>query len=199
MSKFTTIVLTGGPCAGKSTVTEALRRQLADSTTFMPEVATMLLEGGFPLPGRDVSFSQAWRDSFQRAIALTQVEMEEAYRLVASESGHRLLILDRGLLDGVAYMDDAAHWAEVTGLDPKEAIGLYDHVVHLTSLAVSRPKLYNRGSNAHRRERIREAARLCHQTRQAWAKHPSHHQVENGGTIEELITTINTLIEKLMK
>lgn len=194
MSAPITIVLTGGPCAGKSTVTEALRDQLAGEATFMPEVATLLLEGGFPLVGRELSFSPAWRDSFQRAIAQLQVEMEEAHRLAASEHGHRLLILDRGALDGVAYMDDAAHWAEVTGLDPTATLRRYDHVIHLTSLAVSRPELYGKGGNEHRRESVEEAADLCHQTRQAWAAHHSHHLIENGDTVTELVAKVTNIV-----
>ena len=44
------IVLTGGPCAGKTTTLNELRCQLGAGVVVVPETATMLLSAGFPAP-----------------------------------------------------------------------------------------------------------------------------------------------------
>lgn len=198
MEDITTVVLTGGPGAGKSMVAEALKSELGDVATFVPEAATLLLRGGFPSPDRGVSYTPDWLECFQRAIALVQLELEEVHRLAAREHGHRLLILDRGLLDGVAFVDDAAHWTRVTGLDPAEALKRYDHVIHLMSLAVSQPRLYDQHSNQHRRENLAESAALCHRTQAAWLGHHSHYLIENDGTVEELIDKVRTIVNSII-
>lgn len=42
------IVLTGGPCAGKTTVLNVLKQEFAGQILVIPEAATLLLSGGFP-------------------------------------------------------------------------------------------------------------------------------------------------------
>lgn len=48
------IVLTGGPCSGKTTVLRAIAEEFRGRIVLVPEVATLLLSGGFPIPGKDI-------------------------------------------------------------------------------------------------------------------------------------------------
>jgi dephospho-CoA kinase len=43
------IVLTGGPCAGKTSCLRAIRAEFGEQVVTVPEVATLLLNNGFPL------------------------------------------------------------------------------------------------------------------------------------------------------
>src|SRR5262245_42235435 len=97
------VVLTGGPCSGKTTVQKAVSEEFFDRVALAPEAATMLLAGGFPVPGQHLPWSEEWQTSFQAAILPLQQSLEEAYGLVARSLGRRLLVCDRGILDGAAY------------------------------------------------------------------------------------------------
>jgi hypothetical protein len=47
------IVITGGPCAGKSSIISMLKEEF-DEVITVPEAATLLLSGGFPMPGKHI-------------------------------------------------------------------------------------------------------------------------------------------------
>src|SRR5437879_4150288 len=97
------IVLTGGPCSGKSTVHRALREQFPAQVVLVPEAATLLLGGGFPVPGQHLPWSPEWQAVFQAAVLPLQHHLEDAYLLVAGSRGSKLVVCDRGVLDGAAY------------------------------------------------------------------------------------------------
>lgn len=58
------IALTGGPCAGKTTILKRLNQDLGQQILTVPETASILLMGGFPhrltltLPAGSVLFRQ---------------------------------------------------------------------------------------------------------------------------------------------
>jgi predicted ATPase len=97
------VVLTGGPCSGKTTVQRAVSEEFFDRVVLVTEAATLLLEGGFPVPGKQLPWSEEWQAAFQAAILPRQQSLEEAYGLVARDRGCRLIVCDRGILDGAAY------------------------------------------------------------------------------------------------
>ena len=97
------IVLTGGPCGGKSTVMKALKEEFGDRLIVVPEVATIVLAGGFPVPGRDLEWSESWQDAFQAAVTPLQIGIEDSHALVAKNRGANVMVCDRGVLDGAAY------------------------------------------------------------------------------------------------
>src|SRR5258708_7600905 len=90
------VVLTGGPSGGKTTLAQMVQRELTNEAQIIPEAASMIFNGGFP---RRVTTPT--RIHQQRAIYYVQRELEG---LLSSEFPHKLLICDRGSLDGVAYM-----------------------------------------------------------------------------------------------
>ena len=167
------IVLTGGPCAGKSTVLAVLQKQFAGQVFVVPEAATMLLSSGFPLPGRDLQWSPEWQVAFQTAIARLQPQLERAYELQAHERGAHILVCDRGLLDGAAYTPGGVEelcQRYAVALD--EAHACYASVFHLESCATGAPEFYGTSGNEVRMEAIEEAIALEHKTRDVWKGHP---------------------------
>ncbi len=91
------VVITGGPCSGKTTVVNSLRG-MGFST--IPEVAGMLLKMGRRYPSHL---------EFHRDIVPLQLEFESRY------PNNKLVFLDRGLPDGFAYI-----WYE--GNEPPEEV-----------------------------------------------------------------------------
>ena len=61
MSAHRIIVLTGGPSAGKTAVQQVASEQFGDRLVLVPEAATLLFSGGFPLPVSDETRRAAQR------------------------------------------------------------------------------------------------------------------------------------------
>ncbi len=94
------IVLTGGPGGGKTTAADLFRREIGEKVVIVPETATMLFKGGFPRVGEPAA-----RMATQRAIFHAQVALEDI------QSAHypgRVLLCDRGTVDGAAFWPDDA-------------------------------------------------------------------------------------------
>ena len=171
--KVKTMVITGGPCSGKTTIVGKLRKQFGNRAVFVPEAATLLLSGGFPLPGRDLVMCPEWQDSFQATIVTVQLNMEEMYRRVARQSDIRLMVCDRGVLDGAAYTPGGiANFPFRHRLDLKKMLARYDRVIHLESLATAAPEKYGKVNNEHRGESLAQAKALEYRTQYAWECHP---------------------------
>ena len=89
------IVLTGGPCAGKTTISEVIGHAFRKHIVIVPEAASLLFKGGFPRWAEKEA-----QASLQRVIYHTQIELEESY---STHHPSKILLSDRGTLDGAAY------------------------------------------------------------------------------------------------
>src|SRR6187402_3616609 len=94
------VAMTGGPGGGKTTAAELFRRELREQVVIVPESATILFGGGFPR----VSQVDA-RRSAQAAIFHVQRNLEDVQ---AARYPERILLCDRGTIDGAAYWPDGS-------------------------------------------------------------------------------------------
>lgn len=184
------IVLTGGPCAGKSTVVQLIERAFPGSVVSVPEAASLLFSGGFP------RFEQPGaREAVQSAIFHTQKALEAAYR---AEFPRRTLILDRATVDGAAYWPegpDAFFAAHGTTLGAE--LGRYSRVIYLESADES-DYLLHKDKNPNRREDWKEAKRLDEQTMRLWRQHPGFTLVANNRSFpRKVLEVISVLSENL--
>ncbi len=194
-----TIVLTGGPHAGKTVVSKALDAAFRGRVIRVPEVATMLLKLGFPRPGRDLAWSQQWQDRFQTAVFHVQLQLEESWKAVASERNTPLLLCDRGLLDGAAYTrGDPRRFCDDFGIDYQAALARYDLVIHLQSYALIAPDDYGRHGNPDRFEVLPGALELEERTRRAWGDHSNRIVVPPAADVREKIARVTDMVEALL-
>jgi predicted ATPase len=193
------VVLTGGPCSGKSSVQRALRAEFGPELVHVPEAATLLLEGGFPVPGRHLPWSPEWQAAFQAAVLPLQRSLEEACLLLAREQGARLIVCDRGLLDGAAYTPGGIEeFCRRFGVDPAEALARYAAVVHLESLATADPGHYGPTGNVQRFETLEEAVRLEMATRAAWEGHPRRLFLDGGRGVDGKVAAVVGFLRGLL-
>jgi len=165
------IVITGGPCAGKSTVIEAIAEEFGNRVVVVPEVATALFEAGFPPPN---PWTQEWQDALQAAIIVGQYRFEARAEAEARDNGCQIIICDRGILDGAAYLQGGVE--EFCGrfdVDEGEILSRYEAVIHLESLSTLDPELYRElaKSNPSRFEDIAMAEERELNLRRAWSGH----------------------------
>src|SRR5262245_12975962 len=98
------IVLTGGPCGGKSTSLSSIAERmqgLGFQVYRIPETATLLLGGGVSVA--DVSTSQLV--GIQEGILHVMMALEDTFHGIARSTGRPAIILcDRGTMDVSAYL-----------------------------------------------------------------------------------------------
>ncbi len=103
------ICITGGPCAGKTTALAMIQSdqiQLGYFTLMVPEAATILMKGGAMIVSS--SFTKVQGLQFQKALLRLQIALESVFYeigLMIGEDKEVTLLIDRGLMDGSAYVD----------------------------------------------------------------------------------------------
>lgn len=109
------VVLTGGPCGGKTSSERQLSATLADAgfdVYFAPEVPSILIRGGAAYPGLAPENSQQLL-AFEKGIIELQMQVEDSFLAVARSTGRpSVVVLDRGLLDIPAYLP-RKNWLEM--------------------------------------------------------------------------------------
>ena len=184
------IVLTGGPCAGKTTafaqIQEAFEKKYA--VLFVAETATELINSGFA-PATCQSETE-----FQRNLLRLQIEKEKVYEQAARAMNKEnvLIVYDRGVLDNKAYMDEAdfAAMVDSLGTTEKELRDNYDAVFHLVTTAKGAVEFYTTANNTARTEKPEKAAALDDNLIAAWSDHPHHHVIDNSTDFDEKMTRL---------
>ena len=191
----TNIVLTGGPCAGKSTGLAVIKQRLINlgyDVVIMHEMATeVILSGLHP--------AVISGESFQAMLLDMQINRMNVYKNYIDKLGDKVVILhDRGLMDGEAYVNpsDFEQILNEKGLKRNEIYGLYDGVFHLVSAAIGAPEAYTKANNEARMETLDEAAAADVRTMNAWVGHPHLRIINNEGVNFE--QKMNKLMEEVL-
>ncbi|MGI6635641.1 MAG: AAA family ATPase [Christensenellales bacterium] len=174
------IVITGGPCAGKTTALSWIQNAFSEKgyqVVFVPETATEFISGGAApwlcLEGKH----------FQIGLIRLQLAKEEAYAYIASKmaADKILLVMDRGALDNKAYMSslDFQYVMQTLCTNEIELRDHYDAVFHLVTAAKGAEEFYTLANNQARTETPEQAAALDDQLIAAWTGHPHLRIIDN--------------------
>ncbi len=188
--KIHRIVLTGGPCSGKTTALAILSQKLREvgyRVFIVPEVATTLISGGVIINELQQD-PKAW-EVFQETILRSQFDIEKRFlKLAKIHKGEIVIIYDRGIMDAMAYLEKARFISILkrTGNTISQARdSRYDAVIHLVTAANGAESFYNL-DNPARSEDIVKARVLDRKTMEAWVGH-EHLMVIDNGVIGALI------------
>ncbi len=195
------IVLTGGPCAGKTTGMSWIQNtfeKMGYTVIFMQEPATELKSAGIT-PARCSSMM-----AYQLFQMELQLEKEAVYTRAAEDivgageeeespedadaSGKKVLIVcDRGFFDNRAYMteEEFEEACRILGVSAEEKFRSYDAVFHLETTAKNAKVFYGTATNAIRDETPEQAAALDDRVIAAWDKHPYYRIIENLNGFED--------------
>ncbi len=178
--KIAKIVITGGPCAGKTTAMSWIQNSFTKAgytVLFVPETATELISGGV------APWTCGTNAEYQKCQLKLQIEKEHIFEQAArTMAGEKVLIVcDRGALDNKAYMNDL-EFAEVLqfiGSNEVELRDNYDAVFHLVTAAKGAEAFYTTANNAARTETVEQAAALDDKLISAWTGHPHLRVIDN--------------------
>eukprot|EP00756_Hemistasia_phaeocysticola_P004476 Hpha_TRINITY_DN12839_c0_g1::TRINITY_DN12839_c0_g1_i1::g.24080::m.24080 len=195
------VVLTGGPCAGKSTGTALLRETLErnDVNVFcVPEAATLLIGGGCGVIFKECDDDKLFR--FQLALLETQLALEDAFLAIAKACGKRGVILcDRGAMDGRAFCSEEI-WNRIlregdwTTQELRD--GRYDMVLHLVTAADGAEEFYGNETNNVRTETAEQACAQDRNLQKMWTGHPKIKIIDNSTNFSEKMNrTVQPILE----
>lgn len=183
VSDIKRIVITGGPCGGKTTTLKVLPKYLKNlgySVIIVPEIATEFLNNG-------ISTDEEGLDplDFEEQILKEQLSREERYLEMARKLKTKrpvIVVSDRGTMDGAAYLERGDFETIVHRLGyiiPQINSERYDGVFHLVTAAIGAEEFYTRDNNKIRKESLEEARELDLRTRSAWETHPNFYVISN--------------------
>ena len=190
---ITKIVLTGGPCAGKTTALTWISNYFSKkgySVIFVPETATELISNGIT-PKNSIS---------NRLYQISQMKLQKLKEEIYLEAAQKLnntkilIVCDRGMLDNKAYMKEGEFKSILKELNTNEIKerDSYDAVFHLVTAAKGKEEVYTTENNKARTETIEEARILDDKIISAWTGHPHLRIIDNSTNFEEKL-------EKLLK
>jgi len=201
------IVLTGGPCAGKTTALAKIEQDLTEKgyrVFIVSESATELIKSGIsPDIKNGVSLYE-----FQKIIMLYQLQKEEFYEKIAKDfpSDKKVIIYDRGLMDNKSYitdlefkdiLEDTSRKLNIN-LTETDIINRYDMVIHLVTSAEGNAKNYTLENNAARTETAEEARIQDKKTMDCWVMHDNLHIVDNYQEFNDKLNRVLNVIHNCL-
>ena len=186
------IVLTGGPGAGKTVISQRIAVDYPERFALVPEAATQVYDA---LQTRWDKLDTEGRRDVQRKIYRLQVDQED--RTAAANAG-KVLLLDRGTIDGAAYWPEGPddYWRDV-GSTLDAELRRYDAIILLqTSAAVG---LYDGdASNFCRFEDATAAIASDRLLESLWSGHPRLIKVPACASLKEKIARVERVLETLL-
>ena len=196
------IVLTGGPCAGKTTTIKEVKEYLENSgyhVLLLNECATELINGGIrPFGDNAISVFD-----FQHEVMNLQLYKEKRYLEVVEklpEDTKCIILSDRGVIDSKAYLG-AELFSELllkNNLKEEDLGKQYDMVIHMVTVATDVKNKYNTTTNTARFEDADEAIDLDRRTSEVWSNHSNLKVIEATEIIDEKIDKVKNIIQEYL-
>lgn len=198
------IVLTGGPCAGKTTTIAKVKEDLENlgyHVLLLNECATEVINGGI----RPFGDNQVSVFDFQNEVLNLQLFKEKRYLDIIDklpEDTNCIILSDRGIMDSKAYLGSElfTKLLDQNNLKEENLGHQYDMIIHLVTVATNNQNKYNTSTNSARfEEDIDEVIDLDRRTNEVWQKHKNLKRVEATGTIEEKIEEVIDIIHDYLE
>lgn len=195
------IVLTGGPCGGKTTGQSRLCtffENLGWKVFRVPETATVLLSGGIKFS--DLSEDEAYK--FQENLLRTMIQIENTFfELGESCQRNCLIICDRGAMDASAFISKEK-WEFMLASNNFNSVDLrdnrYNQIIHLVSAANGAEDFYSTEDHVCRSEGVEMARELDYKAAAAWVGHPYFDVIDNSTDFEtKICRMISSICQKL--
>ncbi len=185
------IVITGGPCAGKTTAMSKIQETFTAfgyAVLFIPETATELITGG--VAPWTCESNAAYQACQMRLQAAKEQIFYDAAKGMAKEK--LLIVCDRGMLDNKAYMTEADFDTvlQKLGFDEISLRDSYDAVFHLVTAAKGAQAFYTTANNTARTESVEQAAALDDKLIAAWTGHPHLRVIDNSSDFSKKISRL---------
>lgn len=198
--KVTKVVLTGGPCAGKSSILKSVKTRFVEqgyAVYALPEAATLFSEAGADFLTKDAHLSYVTELSKLKY----QLAMENCMNEIAQNCGKPVIIVcDRGTMDTSAYISQEVWQSIKKELNVSDELlrdQRYDAVIHLCTAAKGAEEFYSLSNNACRSESIVFARVIDDNLIRAWQNHPRYFVVNAEVYFEDKVQKVMDIIDRL--
>lgn len=195
------IVLTGGPCSGKTSVTESIKEKLTQAGYYViavSETASELIRSNI-LPNEDYNHTL----KFQETVLSLQMVKErnaESYANYADINKTVIILYDRGIMDTYAYFhkkEDFDNMLDKYSLNEIGIVDGYDLIINLISLASLKKELYE--NDLIRKEDVLSASILDKKTSEAWMLSENVRIIKPKDILEEKMECVYEMIIEFIK
>lgn len=196
------IVLTGGPCAGKTTALARIEENLTEQgyhVFIVGESATEMIKSGIkPFGSNAIDLLK-----FQDLILRYQLSKEEVFERAIKEANYNdkcVIIYDRGIMDNKAYItnEEFANLVKSHNLDELSLMERYDMIIHMVTAADGKEEYYTLANNVARTESVDEAIALDKRTANAWLGHNNLKIIDNSTEFEEKLVRVTDAVNNLL-
>ncbi|CAG9863849.1 unnamed protein product [Phyllotreta striolata] len=191
------LVLTGGPCGGKTTGQARLCtffENLGWKVFRVPETASVLLGGGVKFA--DLNADESIK--FQENLLKTMLQIEDTFFALGKTCKRNCLIIcDRGAMDASAFVAKDK-WETIMRENAWNNVELrdnrYNQIIHMVTAAKGAEEFYSIEDHNCRSEGVQLARDLDTKAAAAWVGHPYFDVIDNStdfeGKIRRLIVSV---------
>lgn len=194
------IVLTGGPCAGKTSAIKIIRDYFEKKDYIVlniDECATKIINQGISPYGKN----KIDMYEFQKYVFKMQIEEEKKIEdfIVNNKNKNIIVLYDRCLIDNKSYVSDEEYNKLLNefNIDIKEYISKFDLFIHLVTAAVD-TDYYTLANNNARVETKEDAILLDEKIMKCYKNIPNHKIADNRSNFNDKVNYIIKLIEELL-
>lgn len=192
------IVLTGGPCGGKSTSISKIKRKFEEKgfiVLVVNETATELINMGIkPFGENKIDMYE-----FQKYIFSHQLEKEKMIDKYISDNKDKdiIVLYDRSILDNKSYVsyEEFDMLLKEFNMTKSDVINRYDMAIHLLTAAKG-TDVYTLENNEARSETKEEAIIQDDKTLNCYLGFPHHVIIDNSTSFEDKIDRVIYQIQK---
>ena len=200
MNKIYKIVLTGGPCAGKTSALHVLKSYYEDKgyiVLVVSESATELISGGVSPKTYPVHQEYMY---YQTRLQLEKELIFTSAAQTIVETLHKdvIVFFDRGIMDIKAYMkeNEFYHMLSLFDITEEKILNKYHLILHLETAA--KMQKYVTENNSARYETAAEACILDEKTFSSWSKHTNLVYINVCKTFDEKTNELTNQINALL-
>lgn len=200
---ITKIVLTGGPCAGKTETISKIEEHLKNKgyhVLVLNECATEIINWGI----RPFGDNKVEVYDFQNEILKLQMYKEkrfkEALKLYPDDT-NIIILCDRGVIDNKAYLGEELFnkLLKENNLIEQDLLDEFKMVLHLRSVASGVEIGYSKANNSTRFENAEEARIVDEHTYEAWKNHPNIKTIPVQENIEDKFNLAIKYVDELLE
>ncbi len=195
------IVITGGPCAGKTVTVLEVKNYLENlgyHVLLLNECATELILSGIK-PFGDNALSVF---DFQNEVFNLQRYKEKRYLDIIKnypDETQIIMLLDRGILDNKAYLNDLDLWNRLllkNNVKEEDLTKNYDLVIDLETVATNE---YEITSNVARFEDPKSAIDVDNRIKEVWKNTNNFQVIKPTKLVEEKVMKVCNTIEEFLE
>lgn len=197
------IVLTGGPCAGKTSTIPRIEEHLINKgyhVLILNECATETIKQGIRPFGDNAATVYDFENEILNLQLFKEKRLKDAVNYYPDDT-KVVILYDRGSVDVYAYLGKEKYdrILEENNLKHKDLVNEYDLVIHMITVAADMENRYSNSNNKTRFEDSEGAVNVDNNIKEAWSECPNLKVVPVCEYLEDKIQMTINYVDELLE